>query len=157
MVKINRNSRDITTADSLSSNRPWTPSVVQFVYSDAVERAFRHQFQCPDFGQPSAQLPSAIRRSRQPTATIPRLPEIYADYMVTREHLERKRNHIARLKRECTDTTAQKGFRFKRTSSSMRLFSNVVTRVQPRKQSTTPFKLPPITPRLLDSSCSRNS
>ncbi|KAK2178632.1 hypothetical protein NP493_537g02037 [Ridgeia piscesae] len=157
MVKTKRHSRDVSTADSFSSSRPWTPSLVQFVYSEAVERAFRHQYQCPDFGQPSAQLPSAIRRCRQLTPQIPRLPEIYADYVVTREHLERKRNHIARLKLELAETTVPKGYRFQRMSSSSRRFSNVLTRGRQRKQASPSLKLPPITPRLLDSADSRNS
>ena len=148
MTESQPHSRDTSAGCSLPGDQPWSPSVFQFVYSKAIEKAFRHQYHCNDFGQPSAKQVSAVDQTRPLTAHVRGLPEIYNEYMVTRERLERKRNHIARLKRERADAKVQKGIRLPRKASSMHRAGNASTRVRRRKQ---PLKLPPISQKELDS------
>ena len=147
-AKITRHSRDVSDAGSCSGNHQLdSPVVHQFVYSKAVERAFRLQYQCDDFDQPSAKPPNILRRMRQAIARIDRLPEIYGDYMATKERLERKRNHIARLQREYADAVRQNCFLSPRRSLAMNnRFSNSQTPTRQRTQSSPWFTLPPIRP-----------
>ena len=148
-AKTNTHSRDFSDVGScFGGNHQVDYSVVhQFVYSKAVERAFRRQYQCSDFGQPSAKPTNVLRRTRQPTACIDRLPEIYGDYMATKERLERKRNHIALLQREYSDAFAQNCFQSPRKSLAMNRVSNFQTRTWQQKRSSSLFTLPPITAR----------
>ena len=148
MTESQPHSSDISAGCSFPGDQTWSPSVFQFVYSKAVAKAFRQQYQCNDFGQPSAKQPSAVSQTRPLTAHIRGLPEIYSEYMVTRERLERKRNYIARMKRERADSKVQKGIRLPRQKSSMRRADKASTRVRRRIQ---PLKLPPISQNDLDS------
>ena len=66
--------------------------IVKFVYSEAVERAFRRSFMCPDFG------PVYSGKPVQPSVEILKLPELYNEFQLVKGLVARKEEYIQKLR-----------------------------------------------------------
>ena len=69
---------------------------MKFVYSEAVERAFRRRFMCTDFGPISA-------KPTQPSIEIIKLPQLYDEFQFVKGLVARKDEYIKKLKEELGD------------------------------------------------------
>lgn len=84
----------------ISSENTPKQNVTRFVYSEAVEAAFRYKFLSSAFGP---KIPEEEPENAPPSELsfeIPRAKELYHDFLFIRKKLESNHQHIDRLRKE---------------------------------------------------------
>ena len=110
--------------------------VIKFVYSQAVEKAFKRQYHCTQFGPVSA-------KPQFPPVEIKRLPEIYGDFLMIASLLESNHRHVEELRARGELIREKSVVKLPKMT-----FKNTVAKLKQKKRGaiTSVPKLPPLRP-----------